>query len=49
MFTGCYDSENGDVNKPYEPLPAAYYVAGTVTYVETGEPVTDATITVNGK
>ena len=18
MFTGCYDSENGDVNKPYD-------------------------------
>ena len=48
MFTGCYDSENGDVPQPYEPLPAAYYVAGTVTDVETGDPLTSATITVNG-
>lgn len=48
MFTGCYDSENGDVTKPYQPLPASYYVMGTITDAETGETLTDATVTVNG-
>lgn len=48
MFTGCYDSENGDVVKPYEPLPAAYYVAGTITDLETGEGLA-ATVTVDGQ
>ena len=48
MFTGCYDSENGDVVKPYEPLPAAYYVMGTITDATTGAALADATVTVNG-
>lgn len=48
MFTGCYDSENGDVVKPYEPLPATYYVMGTITDATTGAALPDATVTVNG-
>ena len=47
MFTSCYDSENGDVVKPYEPADAVYYVAGTVTDVETGAAL-NAEVTVNG-
>lgn len=47
MFTSCYDSENGDVVKPYEPTDAVYYVAGTVTDVETGAAL-NAEVTVNG-
>lgn len=47
MFTSCYDSENGDVVKPYEPADPVYYVAGTITDVETGEPL-NAQVTVNG-
>ena len=49
MFTGCYDSENGDVTKPYQPLPAAYYVMGTITDAETGEALTNGvTVQVEG-
>ena len=48
MFTGCYDSENGDVVKPYEPLDPAYYVVGTITDAETGQPLANASVTVNG-
>lgn len=47
MFTGCYDSENGDVVKPYEPADPVYYVAGTITDAETGAPL-NAEVTVNG-
>ena len=47
MFTSCYDSENGDVVKPYEPADPVYYVAGTVTDVETGAAL-NAEVTVNG-
>lgn len=47
MFTSCYDSENGDVTKPYQPLPAAYYVVGTVTDLQTGSPL-QANVKVNG-
>lgn len=47
MFASCYDSENGDVTKPYTPQPAAYYVAGTITDLETGEAL-EATVKVNG-
>ncbi len=48
MFASCYDSENGDVTKPYTPQPAAYYVAGTITDVETGEALNNAIVKVNG-
>ena len=48
MFTGCYDSENGDVNKPYVAPDPVYYVAGTVTDLETGEALA-ATVSVDGK
>ena len=48
MFASCYDSENGDVPQPYEPEPAAYYVAGTITDLETGAPLA-ATISVDGQ
>ena len=47
MFTGCYDSENGDVVKPYEPLPATYYVMGTITDATTGAALANAEVTVN--
>lgn len=47
LFTSCYDSENGDVTKPYTPQPAAYFVAGTITDFETGMPLA-ATVKVNG-
>ena len=47
MFTSCYDSENGDVVKPYEPLPATYYVMGTITDATTGAALPDAQVTVN--
>ncbi len=47
MFTGCYDSEDGDVNKPYVAPDPVYYVAGTVSDVETGEAL-DATVSVDG-
>ena len=45
MFTSCYDSENGDVNKPYVPEPAKYVITGNVTDYETGEAIS-ATVTV---
>lgn len=47
MFASCYDSENGDVTKPYTPLPAAYYVVGSVTDLETGNAL-QANVKVNG-
>lgn len=49
MFTGCYDSENGDVNKPYDgPGAPRYFVAGTVTDAESGDPLA-ATVKVDGQ
>ena len=45
-LTSCYDSENGDVNKPYTPEPAKYVITGNVTDYETGEAVA-ATVTVS--
>ena len=48
MFTSCYDSENGDVTKPYVAPDPVYLISGTITDVETGAAITDATITVNG-
>lgn len=47
MFTGCYDSENGDVNKPYVAPDPVYYVAGTVTDLETGKAL-DAAVSIDG-
>ena len=46
MFTSCYDSENGDVTKPYTPEPAKYIVSGYVTDYETGNPLSGATVTI---
>lgn len=46
MFTSCYDSENGDVTKPYKAPDAVYTFVVTVTNGITGNPVTDAIVTV---
>ena len=48
MFTSCYDSENGDVNKPYVEPDPVYYIAGTVTDLESGLPLA-ATVAVAGE
>lgn len=45
MFTSCYDSENGDVTKPYKAPDAVYTFVVTVTNDITGNPVTGATVT----
>lgn len=45
MFTSCYDSENGDVSKPYKAPDAVYTFVVTVTNGITGNPVTGATVT----
>ena len=46
MFTGCYDSENGDVNKPYVAPDPVYTVSGTITDALTGQIITNAQVTV---
>lgn len=48
MFTSCYDSENGDVTKPYTPEKAVYTIVGTVSNDVTGAPVANATVTLSG-
>lgn len=48
MFTSCYDSENGDVTKPYTPENAVYTIVGTVSNDVTGAPVAGATVTLSG-
>ena len=48
MFTSCYDSENGDVTKPYVAPDPVYTISGTVTDALTNQILTSATITVNG-
>ena len=48
MFASCYDSENGDVTKPYKAPDAVYTFVGTVTNNVTGAPVADADITLSG-
>lgn len=48
MFASCYDSENGDVTKPYKAPAAVYTFVGTVTNNVTGAPVADANITLSG-
>ena len=46
-MTSCYDSENGDVTKPYVAPDPVYKVGGTITDVETGAAL-NATVKVNG-
>lgn len=46
-LTSCYDSENGDVTKPYVAPDPVYTISGTITNALTGEAI-DATVTVNG-
>lgn len=48
MFTSCYDSENGDVTKPYVAPDAVYSFQGVVTNNITGEGVEGATIAFTG-
>ena len=48
-LTSCYDSENGDVNKPYTPEAPKYIVSGYITDYETGEPLTGATVTIGAQ
>lgn len=45
MFTSCYDSENGDVSKPYKAPDAVYTFVVTVSNGITGKPVDGATVT----
>ncbi len=45
MFTSCYDSENGDVSKPYKAPDAVYTFVVTVSDNITGKPVNGATVT----
>lgn len=45
MLTSCYDSENGDVTKPYVAPNAVYTFVVTVTNGITGEFVNSATVT----
>lgn len=47
-LTSCYDSENGDVVKPYVAPDAVYSFMGTVTNNITGAPVEGATVTLSG-
>lgn len=48
MFASCYDSENGDVTKPYKAPEAVYTIVGTVTNNVTGAPVAEADISMTG-
>ena len=48
MFTSCYDSENGDVTKPYKAPDAVYSFIGTVTNNITGAPVSGASVALSG-
>lgn len=48
MFTGCYDSENGDVTQPYQAPDAVYTFTGTVTSEVTGKGVGQATVEFSG-
>jgi len=47
MFTGCYDSENGDVTKPYVAPDPVYTVSGTITDALSGAVITNATVSVS--
>lgn len=48
MFTSCYDSENGDVTKPYKAPEAVYSFVGTVTNNITGTAVAGASVSLSG-
>lgn len=48
MFASCYDSENGDVTKPYKAPKAVITIAGTVTNNVTGAPVEKAGVSLSG-
>lgn len=48
MFTSCYDSENGDVSKPYKAPEAVYSFVGTVTNNITGTAVAGASVSLSG-
>lgn len=47
-FASCYDSENGDVTKPYKAPGAVYSFVGTITNNITGTAVSGATVTLTG-
>ncbi|WP_321330919.1 DUF3869 domain-containing protein [uncultured Bacteroides sp.] len=47
MFTSCYEKEDVDVNTT-EPIPAAYYVVGSITDGSNGQPITTAVVTIDG-
>lgn len=47
-LTSCYDSENGDVTKPYKAPGAIYSFVGTVTNDITGAAVSGAKVTLSG-
>ena len=46
--TSCYDSENVDIIQPDQPVAPKYYIAGNITDAETGDIVTNATVTIDG-
>lgn len=48
-LTSCYDSENGDVPQPVKFPDPVYTITGNITDVETGAPLNDATVKVNGQ
>ena len=48
VFASCYDSENGDVTKPYVAPDAMYTFVGTVTNHITGAPVANASVALSG-
>lgn len=47
MFASCYDSENGDVTKPYVAPDPVYTISGTITDALTGEVIDNATIEIS--
>lgn len=47
MFASCYDSENGDVTKPYVAPEPVYTISGTITDALTGEAIENATIEIS--
>ena len=46
-LTGCYDSENGDVTKPYVAPDAVYSIVGTVSTTD-GKAIGNTTVTLSG-
>jgi hypothetical protein len=54
LFTSCYESEEldntgGGTVTPPNPVPAAYYVAGSVTDGTTGQPIENASVTIGSE